>query len=67
MHEKIPDYEVRVNGHPLVRVSDGDVCVEGKNFHADLRALSSLVAMLNDVLDTAEKEARPKAVQAQQH
>lgn len=56
------DFEIRVQGHTLLRVHGGGIKVEGKDFHADLRSLNDLAAILGDVIAMAEEAGRPRLV-----
>jgi hypothetical protein len=58
------DFEIRVQGHTLLRVRDGGIKVDGKDFHADLRSLNDLVGILSDVISMAEEAARPRLVES---
>lgn len=58
------DFEVRVQGHTLLRVRDGGIKVDGKDFHADIRSLNDLVGILTDVISMAEEAARPRLVES---
>lgn len=57
-----PDFEVRIKGHPLVRIMGGEASVNGRDFHTDIKNLSSLVDMLQEILDTAQEAKKPKLV-----
>ena len=59
------DFEIRVQGHTLVRVSDGGVKVDGKDFHADLKSLSELIDILSDVVNSAQEAGKPRLVAAE--
>lgn len=65
-YDETPEFEIRIKGHSLVKVSDGGVRVNGKNFHADIKDLSSIVDVLNDILESASEARKPKLVQAAQ-
>ena len=57
-----PEFEVIIQGHSLVKVADGGVRIDGQNFHTDLKNISALVDILNDVLDAAQEVKRPRLV-----
>jgi len=57
------DFEIRVQGHPLVLVRDGGIKIDGKDFHADLRSLNDLVEILTDVIATAEEAGKPRLIE----
>jgi hypothetical protein len=61
-YDETPEFEIRIKGHSLVQVSDGGVRVDGKNFHTDLKDLSSIVDVLNDILESANEAKKPKLV-----
>ena len=58
------DFEIRVQGHTLLRVKDGGVKVDGKDFHADIRCLNDLVGILSDVISMAEEAGKPRLVES---
>ncbi len=57
-----PDYEIRIKGHALLKISNGAVKIDGKDFHSDLKNLSSLIEILSGVLDSAQEVKKPKIV-----
>lgn len=57
------DFEVRVQGRTLLRVRDGGIRVDGKDFHADIRSLNDLVEILTDVISTAQEARKPRLVE----
>ena len=59
-YDETPEFEIRIKGHSLVKVSDGGVRVDGKNFHTDLKDLSSIIDVLNDILVSAHEAKKPK-------
>ena len=61
-YDETPEFEIRIKGHRIVKVSDGGVLVDGRNFHSDLKDLSSIVDVLNDILDSANEARKPKLV-----
>lgn len=61
-YDETPEFEIRVKGHSLVQVSDGGVRVDGKNFHTDLKDLSSIIDVLHEILDSANEAKKPKLV-----
>ena len=62
MCDVTPDYEIRVSGRSLLKVSNGEVRVDGRNFHADLKSLTALVDILHDVIAAAEEVKKPRLV-----
>ncbi len=56
------DFEIRVQGHTLVRVSDGGVKVDGKDFHSDLKSLGELVNILSNIIVTAQEAGKPRLI-----
>lgn len=62
MWNNVSDFEVRIKGHSLVQVNKGEVKINGKDFHRDLRNLTELVGILSDVLEQAEAMKRPRLV-----
>lgn len=56
------DFEIRVQGHTLVRVSDGGVRIDGKDFHSDLKSLSDLVDILSNIIVTAQEAGKPRLI-----
>lgn len=62
MCNETPEFEVRIKGHCLVKVIHGGVRIDGHDFHSDLKNLSSLVNILNDVLETAQDVKKPRLV-----
>lgn len=64
-YDETPEFEIKVKGHSLVQFSDGGVRVDGKNFHTDLKDLSSILDVLHDILDTASEAKKPKLVSAE--
>lgn len=56
------DFEIRVQGHTLVRVCDGGVRIDGKDFHADLKSLGELVDILSNVIATAQEAGKPRLI-----
>lgn len=61
-YDETPEFEIRIKGHSLVTVNDGGVRVDGKNFHTDLKDLSSIINVLNDILESASEARKPKLV-----
>ena len=57
------DFEIRIQGHTLLRVQDGGIKIDGKDFPADLRALNDLAAILGDVIAMAQEAGRPRLVE----
>lgn len=64
-YDETPEFEIRIKGHSLVKVSEGGVRVDGKNFHADLKDLSSIIDVLNDILGSANEARKPKLVMSE--
>lgn len=62
MCNETPEFEVRIKGHSLVKVIHGGVRIDGHDFHSDLKNLSSLVNILNDVLETTQDIKKPRLV-----
>ncbi len=56
------EFEVRVQGHTLVKVNDGGVKIEGKDFHNDLRSLNALIDILSSIVDSAQEAGKPRLV-----
>lgn len=56
------DFEIRVKGHALVKVSDGGVRIDGRDFHNDLRSLNELIDILSGVVESAQEAGRPRLV-----
>ncbi len=61
-YDETPEFEIRINGHSLVKVSETGVRVDGKNFHTDLKDLSAVVDVLNDILESASEARKPRLV-----
>lgn len=64
-YDETPEFEIRVNGHSLVQYSDGGIRVDGKNFHTDLKDLSSIIDVLHDILDSAQEARKPRLVMSE--
>jgi len=64
-YDEAPEFEIRVNGHSLVQYSDGGIRVDGKNFHTDLKDLSSIIDVLHDILDSAQEAKKPRLVMSE--
>jgi len=62
MCNETPEYEVRIKGHSLVKITHKGVRIDGKDFHSDLKNLSSLIEILNGVLETAQDVKKPRLV-----
>lgn len=62
MSQSERDFEIRVQGHTLVRVSDSGVKVDGKDFHADIKSLNDLVDILSNIIVTAQEAGKPRLV-----
>lgn len=58
------DFEIRVKGHTLLKVSDGGVRIQGKDFHNDLRSLSELIDILSSVVESAQEAGKPRLVES---
>ncbi len=58
----VAEFEVRVRGHNLIKVEDSAVLVDGKNFHADLKDIASLINILSDILQKAQESKKLRAV-----
>lgn len=56
------DFEIRVQGHTLVRVCDGGIKVDGKDFHSDLKSLSDLIDILSNIVVTAQEAGKPRLI-----
>ncbi len=56
------EYEVRIKGQTLVRVHEGKVKVEGKDFHGDVKNLAALIDILKYVLESAQEAKKPRLV-----
>jgi hypothetical protein len=56
------DFEIRVQGHTLVRVCDGGVRIDGKDFHSDLKSLSDLVDILSNIIVSAQEAGKPRLI-----
>ena len=56
------DFEIRVQGHTLVRVCDGGVRIDGKDFHSDLKSLNDLVDILSSIIVTAQEAGKPRLI-----
>jgi hypothetical protein len=56
------DFEIRVQGHTLVRVCDGGVRIDGKDFHSDLKSLNDLVDILSNIIVTAQEAGKPRLI-----
>ena len=61
-YDETPDFEISIKGHKIVKVSDGGVLVDGKNFHTDIKDLSSIIDVLNDILESANEARKPRLV-----
>lgn len=61
------DFEILVQGHTLVRVCDGGVRIDGKDFHADLKSLSDLVEILSNIIVTAQEAGKPRLITDEGH
>lgn len=57
-----PDFEVRIKGQTLVSVSDGRVKVDGKDFHADVKNIETLIQILSGVIETADTVKKTRLV-----
>ena len=64
MSQNGPEFEIRVKGHTLVKVSDGGVRIDGKNFHSDLKDLTDLIDILSEVVGQAQQAGKPRLVSA---
>jgi hypothetical protein len=56
------DFEVRVKGHTLVKVSDESIRIDGKDFHSDLKFLNDLISILSNVVEEAQGAGKPHLV-----
>jgi len=56
------DFEIRVEGHTLVRVKEGGVRIDGKDFHSDLKNLSELIEILSSVVGSAQEAGKPRLI-----
>lgn len=61
-YDETPDFEIRINGHKIVQCADGAVRVDGKNFHTDLKDLSSIISVLQQILGSAEEAKKPRLI-----
>lgn len=57
-----PEFEVIIKGHSIVKVADGGVRIDGRDFHTDVKNISTLVDILNEVLETAQEVRKPRLV-----
>ncbi len=57
-----PDFEIRIKGHPLIKIKDGEARVDGRDYHTDLKNISTLVDMLQDIICSAQDAGRPRVV-----
>jgi len=57
-----PEFEVIIKGHSIVKVAEGGVRIDGRDFHSDIKNLSALVDILNEVLETAQEVRKPRLV-----
>lgn len=62
MWSKVADYEVRVKGYSLIRINNGEVSINGKDFHTDLKTIALLIDMLTEVLHQAEETKQLRLV-----
>ncbi len=58
------EFEVRRKGHSLVKISNGDIRIDGRDFHSDIKDLSELVEMLSDVIASAQEMRKPRLVES---
>ena len=58
----MPEYEIRIKGHPLLKISNGDIRIDGRDFHSDIKELSSLLEILSGVLASAKEVKKPHLV-----
>ncbi len=61
-HNTFKKCAIVVEDRTLVRVEDGQICVEGKDFYSDLRDLKSIIELLSDIVRSASDVARPQLV-----
>lgn len=61
-YDETPDFEIRIKGHTLVKVNEMGVRVDGKDFHADLKDIASVVDVLHEILDSANEARKPRLV-----
>ncbi len=64
MCNETPEFEVRIKGHSLVKITHKGVRIDGKDFHSDLKNLSSLIDILNGVVESAQEIKKPRLVSA---
>lgn len=57
-----PDFEIRIKGHKLITIENGEAHVDGRDFHTDLKNISTLVDMLQEIVGTARDAAKPRVV-----
>ncbi len=57
-----PEFEVIIKGHSIVKVADGGVRIDGHDFHSDIKNITALVDILNEVLETAQEVRKPRLV-----
>jgi hypothetical protein len=57
-----PEFEVIIKGHSIVKVADGGVRIDGHDFHSDIKNITVLVDILNEVLETAQEVRKPRLV-----
>lgn len=57
-----PDFEIRIKGHPLIKIKDGEAHVDGHDFHTDLKNITTLVDMLQEIVGTARDAAKPRVI-----
>lgn len=62
-----PDFEIRIKGHPLIKIKDGEARVDGRDFHSDLKNISTLVDMLQEIMGTAKDAAKPRLIASGEH
>lgn len=62
MWSNVADYEVRVKGYSLIRINNGEVSINGKDFHTDLKTIELLIDMLSEVLHQAKETKQLRVV-----
>ena len=64
MTHSFKNCDIVIEGQALVRIRDDRVYVEGRDFHGDLKNLSSIIHMLSDIVESAQASARPRVLTA---
>lgn len=53
---------IAVGNRTFISMKDGKVCVEGHDFHSDLRDIKDIIDILTGIVATAKDTVRPRLV-----